>query len=155
MNIQQQIISLQHIAINAKELKKQYPDDDAIEAMISQSQFMIKKLNQQQANELQNQMSNERTIRVERFRDGGSANFYLMPQDVKIASFDMYNCRPNKIATCLLSGRAEEANEVFYGWILIHHFIKESVGIFLDANGDFSGYVPNFKQKYIVNSKQK
>jgi hypothetical protein len=153
MNIEQQIVSLQHICINAMGLQKDYPKDEGIKAMLSQARFMIKQLQGQQTEELQDKMFAEREIRVARFRDGGSADYYLMPQNVKIASFIMNSVLSIKMATCLLSGQSVKVKSINDSWLATHKFIKESVGIVLDEEGDFIGNVPNFKRKYSINIK--
>ena len=67
----------------------------------------------------------------------------------------MFSSRPTSIANCLLSGRAVKVADCDWreGRRIAHEFIKESVGIILDVQGDFIENVPNFKPKYIINPK--
>lgn len=122
--------------------------------MVSQSEGMIKRLEAQELQEFHDRMFVEREIKVMRFRDGGSADYYLMPQNVKIASFDAFTFCPTSLATCLLSGRCVKVDNYREGRLLAQKFIEESVGIVLDKEGDFVRNVPNFKPKYIVNPKK-
>lgn len=154
MTIQQQIHSLRNIIANAKVLLLAYPKDDAIKAMIIQSDGMIKRLEAQELQEFHDRMFVEREIRVMRFRDGGSADYYLMPQNIKIASFDAFTFRPISLVTCLLSGRCVKVDDYREGRLIAQKFVEESVGIVLDKEGDFVRNIPKFKPKYIINPKK-
>lgn len=144
MTLSEQIISLGFIVMKGTELKLLYPNDGAIDQMIRQAQYIINRLRSQQREEL----FKTREIKARAYRDGGSVDYYLMPQEIKIACFEVRGSA--KIVSCLLSGQSKVVQNWQQGHEIARRYIRHSVGVELDSNNKFGRYLPNFKRKYDI-----